>query len=66
MEKTYLKLQPSESVVVHAAAAIYSGYLAAGKVSNGQESAFIEKSVKEAVQIAISVDKTIQSDDEVL
>jgi hypothetical protein len=64
MAKSYLKLQQSEAVVVQAAAQIYAAYIATGRVADGQESEFLEKSIRAAIRIAKTTDETIVSDEE--
>lgn len=65
MAKTYLKLQPSESAVLAAASRIYSAYIACGKVTEGDEKKWIDKSIREAIDLANSTDATVISDGEV-
>lgn len=64
MPQISLKLEPSEAVVVQAAAAIYAARVAAGHVDKGQETEMIVASVRDAIFIATSVDDAIQSDTE--
>ena len=64
MAKVRLDLQHSESIIVQAAANIYSAYIAAGKVTDGQEQSWMARSITEAVNIAQMADRAIQSDDE--
>lgn len=60
-----IKLQHSESVVVHAASRIYAAYIAAGKVSDNSEDEWMKRAIREAVKIAIATDSAVVSDDEV-
>ncbi|MFO0935708.1 MAG: hypothetical protein U0798_04220 [Gemmataceae bacterium] len=64
MAKVILQLQPSEAVVVRAASKIYSAYIMAGKVVEGQEKEAMNKAINEAVYIALTAEQLIQSDDE--
>lgn len=64
MAKISLSLQPSEAVVVRAAATIYAGYTAAGKVADGQEQEWMARAVREAIWIARTADYAIRSDTE--
>ena len=64
MAKLALSLQPSESVVVRAAAEIYAAYIIAGRVPEGQEKPWMERSIREAAWIARATDDAIQSDNE--
>ena len=65
MAKRYLALQPSEGVIVKAAAQIYAAYVTAGRAEEGNESEWIERSIREAIQIARTVDSSVQADAEV-
>lgn len=60
----HLKLQHSESVVVQAAAQIYAAYIAAGRVPEGEEARWMERSIREAIRIARTTDAVVISDEE--
>lgn len=62
---THLKLQHSESVVVQAAAQIYAAYIAAGRVPEGDEASWMERSIREAIRIARATDAVVISDEEI-
>jgi len=62
--KQALSLQPSESVVVRAAADIYAAYIIAGRVPEGDEKKWMERSIQEALWIAVTADDAIVSDNE--
>lgn len=64
MAKVKLSLQPSEAVVVQAAANIYAAYVASVRVTEGREHEWMERSIKEAIAIARLTDDMIQSDSE--
>jgi len=64
MSKLYLSLQPSEAVVVQAAAQIFSAYVVSGRAPEGEEETWIRRAVEDAVRIARAVDAAIQSDGE--
>ena len=64
MKKISLTLEPSEAVVVRAAAMIYAAHVAAGHVVKGQETEMIAAAVRDAIALATSVDEAIQSDSE--
>jgi hypothetical protein len=66
MGKPYIALQPSEGIIVQAAATIYAGYLTAGRVPEGSESDWIARSIKDAIRIAQTTDENVQSDNEVM
>jgi hypothetical protein len=62
--KIYLRLKPSEQVIAQCAAHIYAAYIEAGSVVDGDERHWIERSVREAIQMAQFTDESITSDDE--
>ncbi len=64
MKKKVVSLQPSEIALTHSAAAIYSAYVASGRVPAGQEEVWIQRSVQEAIRIADVVENFVQSDSE--
>ena len=64
MSKPVINLQPSEAVVVRAAATIYAAHIAAGHVGVGQEKEFMKQAIMDAVYLARTTDEAIQSDDE--
>lgn len=47
-----------------AAATIYAAYIAAGRVEDGEESAWMDRALKAAFQIAKVTDETVQADKE--
>jgi hypothetical protein len=65
-EKAYLKLHPSEAVIVKAAATIFSGYLAAGHVGDDVEQDLVERSVDIAIRMAGLIDARVQCQDEIM
>jgi hypothetical protein len=65
MAKTYLDLQKSEGIVIQASAQIYAGYLAAGRVGEGEEGKYLERSIREAILLARTADKLIIADEEI-
>lgn len=65
-EKVYLKLLPSEAVVLQASARIFSGYLAAGMVTDQTELDLIVRSVDIAIRLAGMIDQRVQCEDEVM
>ncbi len=64
MKSPYLTLQPSEQTIVTAAATIYAAYIAAGRVEDGKESAWMDRALKAAFRIAKKADETVQADQE--
>ena len=65
-DKAYLKLHPSEMVVVRAAAQIFSGYAAAGQVTDESEHDLVERSVDIAIRMTALVDARVQCQDELM
>lgn len=64
MAKPKLSLQPSEGIVVRAAATIYAAYITSGRVTPGKEETWIQQSITEAFRIARLTDEAVQSDTE--
>lgn len=64
MAKTYLTLQPSEGFILNAAAQIYSGYVIAGRVAEGDEQKWLERSLREAIRLARATDEVVVADGE--
>ncbi|MBN2296685.1 MAG: hypothetical protein JXM70_29925 [Pirellulales bacterium] len=64
MAKVHLKLQQSEGYIVLAAAQIYAAHLAAGRVDEDREAACMEKSIRDAIRIAKTVDDAVIAEGE--
>lgn len=64
MAKTYLTLQPSEVAILNAAAQIYSGYVIAQRVIEGDEQKWLERSLREAIRLARATDEVIVAEGE--
>ena len=64
MGKPVLSLQPSEGIVVQAAAAIYAAYITTGRAKEGSEKEWMKRSIDEALWMAMTTDEMIQSDNE--
>lgn len=64
MNKPYIALQPSESVLVQAAATIYAGYVVAGRVEDADTDEWLQRSIREALKLARTVDENVMADDE--
>lgn len=65
MGSVSLNLQPSEGIVVRAAAMIYAAYIGTGRVTDGKEKEWRERAAKEAILLAVCIDNAVRSDDEV-
>jgi len=59
-----LELQPSESVVVHAASRILSSLIASGRLTEASRQDLIAFSVRTAIDLALEIDRILVSDDE--
>lgn len=64
MQKTKISLQKTECAIFQVAGNIYSAYLAAGKVSSGEEKKWLDRALTEAIQLAQMTDVRVQSDAE--
>ncbi len=62
--ETYLKLQESESVVIHAASRIFSAFVSSGQVTPENEDKMLLRAVRAAVRMARMTDRLVQSDEE--
>lgn len=62
--KASLKLQPSETAVLHAASRLYAAYISTGRVEVGQEAAYIKRAIEEAHYMAKLTDQMVVSDEE--
>ena len=63
-KKPYLSLQHSESVIVAAATNIFAAYITSNHVGKGQEKAWMERAIEEAIWIAEKTDEKVHSDEE--
>jgi hypothetical protein len=63
MSKPDITLQPSKGIISEAAARIYAGYVAAGRVKDEDAETWIKRSIREAIVIAKTVDASIESHD---
>lgn len=61
----HLKLQHSESVVLQVAAQLYSAYIIAGRVTDGEEARWMGRAIREAIAMAEATDAAVISDDEI-
>lgn len=65
MNRPYVSLQPSEAILVQAAAQIYSAYITTGQCTADNEDEYLKKSIKQAVRMARIIDESVQADKEV-
>jgi len=64
MAKPDLTLEPSKAAISQMAAQIYAAYITRGAVKDGEEASWMQRSIKEAVRIARTVDTSIGTTDE--
>jgi len=64
MTKPDITLEPSKGVVAGMAAQIYAAYIARGAVKDGEESSWMQRSIREAVRIARTVEASTESENE--
>lgn len=64
MASHHISLQPSEQTLVTAAATIYAAYITAGRVLDGQEAEWMDRSIRAAIRIAKVTDESVQADKE--
>lgn len=62
--KPYVTLQPTEQVLLSAAASIYAAYLASDKVPAGQEDQWMDRSIQAAFRMCRVIDASVQADKE--
>ena len=65
MSRTHLNLAPTEQTIVASASQIYAAYIATGRVQIGDEEAWMERSIREAIRIAKTTDAAIITGTEV-
>ena len=65
MEKSYFNISATEGAVVQAAAQIYAAHITAGHVAEGEEDAWIQRAVRDAIVIARTTDDAVVSSEEV-
>lgn len=65
MDKTVMTLQPTEQALLAAASRIFSAYLVAGQVADGQEDGWRARAVRDAIWIAQHIDESVLADDEI-
>lgn len=63
-QRVFVKLSPSETAILQAAAQIFSAYIVANKVEAGAQERWIERSVAEATLLAGKVAASVQSDND--
>ena len=57
MNKANISFQGSEGLVFSAASRIYAAFLAAGKVTTGQEQHWMDQAIRQAIQLARMTDQ---------
>ncbi len=64
VEKSFFRLQHSETVVAEMASRLLAAYISASQVNQFNEEEIMDKSLLMAVRLAQKADKLIESDDE--
>lgn len=65
MSRHYINLQPSEAVIVQAAAQIYAAYIISGQCTPEKEDEYLKKALQQAIRLARTTDDVVQADKEV-
>lgn len=65
INRPYIALQPSEAVLVQAAAQIFAAYIASGQCTPDKEDEYMKKSLRHAIRLAMTTDELVQADKEV-
>jgi uncharacterized membrane protein YvbJ len=60
----YLKLEPSEQAVFHAASRLYAAYITSGQLTDSNEGEVMKLAVTRAIQLALLTERSVQSDGE--
>ena len=61
LKTEYLNLQPTEIGILQGAAAIFAAKVASGKVSADNEDEVVEESVKQAIDLAKTVEYAVKT-----
>jgi hypothetical protein len=64
MTRHYINLQPSEAVLVRAAAQIFAAYISSGQCTRDKEDEYLKKSLQLAIRLAKTTDDVVQADKE--
>ncbi|MBN2292085.1 MAG: hypothetical protein JXM70_06645 [Pirellulales bacterium] len=62
MTKPDISLEHSKAVVSDMASRIFAAYIVRGEVKDGEESTWMERSIREAVKIAKAIDASIETE----
>ncbi len=65
MKKAYMQLQESEGHLLAAASRIYASYLRTDHYTPGDEAGLMSRAIKEAIQLAQTIDHVVIADNEV-
>ena len=63
-DKPYLKFNATEQVLIEAAATLYAGYLASGRVPEGQEIEWLGTAAEHAIKLGQSIGTSVVAEDE--
>ncbi len=64
MAKHYLSLKPTEQSLTTAAAQLYAAYVIAGRVPDGAEHEWMDRAIRESIELARKIDDAVQADGE--
>ena len=62
MAKPDITLEPRKGVISEMAARIYSAYIIRGEIKEGEENQYMERSIREAVRIAKTVQRSVETE----
>ena len=63
-QSQYLSLQASEMAVFNCASRIFAAYVCSGKVTDENKNSYYKTAIRDAIRMAVIVEKSVQSDDE--
>ena len=65
MAKTNISLRETERVIVDAASRIYAAYISSKRIPIGDEEQWMERAIREAIQIAKTTETVVISEGEI-
>ena len=63
MAEPEITMEPSKGVISAMAARIYSAYVVRGDVQEGEEDRYMKRSIRAAVRIAKTVERSVETED---
>ena len=64
MAQHHIRLEHTEGIISQMATQLYAAYIVAGKVTEKTEKEWMSRSIREAIQIARTVDESIVGENE--